>query len=259
MKNDKEGFNRTGMATSVLSNPEMLDNSEIESYTPEDPDALLEVREFYVESSSTIGTVPPPATIKSLEEAAKGLIKGQDSLVFMDKLGARLAFERTGTRLYEAFLQKLEILGPINGIPEIATVRQFFQEELSHMELVRQALQELGADPTAVTPEADIDAVASKGLLQVVSDPRTTVDQALHAIHIAELADNDAWEMLIELAEALGKDEMARNFEQALTEEERHLEQVRAWMSDLALNQIESQKTQKPQNKTSRKKATKKK
>jgi rubrerythrin len=256
MKNNKEGFNRTGLATAVISNPEMLDNTNIDSYTPEDPDALFAEREFYTQNSSVVGTLPPPATIKNLAEAAKGIVKGQDSFVFMDKLGARLAFERTGTRLYEAFLQKLEILGPINGIPDIATVRQFFQEELSHMELVKQAMQEMGADPTAVTPAANIDAVASMGLLKVVTDPRTTVDQALHAIHIAELADNDAWEMLIELAQALGKDEMARNFEQALTEEQRHLEQVRAWMMDLSLNETQSQKTEK---KTTRKKAAKKK
>jgi hypothetical protein len=239
MKNHKtEGFNRTGLATSIITNPDMLDNTQIDFFTPGDPEsAFLSEREFYIESTGAIGTVPPPATIKSLAEAAEALVQGKDSQVFMDKLGARLAFERSGTRLYEAFLQKLQVLGPKKRIPEIDTVNQFLHEELSHMELVKQAIVEVGGDPTAVTPSANIDGVASLGLIQVVTDPRTNIVQSLHAIHIAELADNDGWEMLIELARAVGRDKIASGFEKALAEEQRHLDEVRSWMKLLVLEE----------------------
>jgi hypothetical protein len=37
------------------------------------------------------------------------------------------------------------------------------------------------------------------GLMQVLTDPKTSVAQALHAILVAEMPDNVAWEELIEL------------------------------------------------------------
>jgi hypothetical protein len=67
------------------------------------------------------------------------------------------------------------------------------------------------------------------GLIQVLTDPRTSVAQCLEAILVAELADNDAWQMLILFAEKMGMDEMARDFGVALSEEDIHLMQIRQW------------------------------
>jgi len=89
------------------------------------------------------------------------------------------------------------------------------------------AIRELGADPTAQTPEADINGVASLGLAQIVGDPRTSIAQSIHAIHLAELADHDGWELLIQLTREMGHREMAERFEQALREESKHLEAIR--------------------------------
>ena len=44
-----------------------------------------------------------------------------------------------------------------------------------------QAMEQLGGDPTAQTPCADVTATASMGLIQVVTDPRTTLAQSLNA------------------------------------------------------------------------------
>ena len=63
------------------------------------------------------------------------------------------------------------------------------------------------------TPCADVTGAESIGLLQVVSDPKTTVDQSLHAILVAELADNAGWEELIALAREMGQDDMTRQLE----------------------------------------------
>jgi hypothetical protein len=92
-------------------------------------------------------------------------------------------------------------------------------------------MERLGADPTAVTPAADVAGVASSGLLGVAADPRTTVHQSLEAVLIAELADNEGWEMLIKLSRDMGQDDMATEFQTALQEEERHLALVRGWVS----------------------------
>ena len=104
-------------------------------------------------------------------------------------------------------------------------------EELAHVELLRSALEELGADPTATTPGADVIGVASMGLLQVVADPRTTLPQCLDALLTAELTDNDGWQTLIALGRALGKDDLVVEFERAKAAEAVHLAEVRRWLS----------------------------
>ncbi len=96
-------------------------------------------------------------------------------------------------------------------------------------------MRELGADPTAQTPEADVNGVASMGLLQVITDPRTSVAQCIHAIHIAELTDRDGWDLLIKLAREMGQTDMAERFTVALAEEGQHLETMRQLMEQTVL------------------------
>jgi bacterioferritin (cytochrome b1) len=152
--------------------------------------------------------------------------------VLLDKLGERLAFERTGVRLYEAVLAKMPAARLSEGTLTVEEVRRFRDAELAHAHLVKDAIEELGGDPTAVTPCADLAGVQGQGLLQAVTDPRTTLTQCLDALLIAELADNDGWKMLIALAEAAGLQELAQRFTEALAEEDRHLTSMRAWIAE---------------------------
>ena len=162
---------------------------------------------------------------------------GNNPEVLIDKLGARLAFERTGTRLYDALLGKCQVRGEeVSGLP-LDRLREFREDEARHFALVSDALKRLGADPTAETPGADVDAVASIGLMQIITDPRMSVAQSLHAIHIAELADHDGWQLLIKLADELGQDDMVRDFRHALVEEERHLATIREVMEKACLKE----------------------
>jgi hypothetical protein len=62
-------------------------------------------------------------------------------------------------------------------------------------------------------------------------DPRTTLLQSLEAILVAELADNACWEALVELAQGAGEDALVRQFEQARTTEQKHLEKVQTWLA----------------------------
>ena len=158
-------------------------------------------------------------------------VRGKHPMVFLDLLGERLAFERTGTRLYDALLAKLEAAHEHPGGPTREDLERIRDEELQHFAMVKEALESLGADPTAMTPSADIAAVASEGLVEVLADPRTTLTEALKAILIAELADNDSWLVLADVAERLGHDELAGRFRSALVEEEDHLARVRSWLT----------------------------
>src|SRR6185369_17992817 len=87
------------------------------------------------------------------------------------------------------------------------------------------------------TPSADIVGVLSLGIVQVVSDARTTMAQTLQAMLTVELADNDGWEMLITLANGLGASEHQQDFEQALDSEREHLDKVRAWLEEMTLKE----------------------
>src|SRR4030095_10091466 len=88
-------------------------------------------------------------------------------------------------------------------------------EEHMHFALVGAAIQSLGGDPTAQTPAADVTGVEGMGLMQVLTDPKTTVAQALHAILVAEMTDNAAWEELMELTAESGNDELVKRFSEA--------------------------------------------
>jgi hypothetical protein len=209
----------------------MVEGAQQGTPSPEiDAAAAAELRRSDVRDAEPIGSVPPPASLKGVAKAAGQMLTGKKPLVLIDKLSQRLAFERTGSRMYENFLTKLEAAGAPDGI-SIAEVRRFHQEELEHMAIVARAIEGLGGDPTVQTPSADVDGVASIGLLQVIADPRTSALQALHAIHVAELADNDGWAMLVDLVRAMGHEDMARDFTRALEQEHVHLATVRSWMA----------------------------
>jgi hypothetical protein len=78
--------------------------------------------------------------------------------------------------------------------------------------------------------------VASMGIMQVLTDPRTSLAQCLQALLTAELTDNDGWRLLIQLADNLGYDEMSAQFETALANEVVHLQNVRTWLSECVMD-----------------------
>ena len=129
-----------------------------------------------------------------------------------------------------------ETLGETTPGPTLEQIQDIGSEELDHFLLINDTIAGLGSDPTVESPCADVIGVASMvGIMQVLTDPRTTMAQCLSAMLTAELTDNAGWELLIELAESLGYDEMKTEFETCLQHEERHLSNVRNWVSDCVL------------------------
>jgi len=124
------------------------------------------------------------------------------------------------------------------GGPTREEIEEIREDELQHFLLLKEAMESLGGDPTAMTPCADVAAVASSGILKVLADARTTLTQCLDAILIAELADNDAWLALADLADGLGMNELGKRFREALAEEEEHLARVRGWINGALLGQV---------------------
>ena len=201
--------------------------------TPDaEADALADTRADYSSRALSLGSVPLPATLHGVLHAAGALMSGEQPQMLLDKLAERLAFERSGTRLYDALLAKCQALGTEGTSISEAEVQRIRNEEALHFIQVAQAIEQLGGDPTCQTPSADLVGVESLGLVQVLSDPRTSISQALHAILTAELSDQAGWEALIALAEAQDQPELAQMGSNALAQERDHVLMVSTWYQE---------------------------
>lgn len=214
--------NRTGLLATPRRAQAMKEGaSGAPSPAPDGEEDAQQLREGYLQEAHPIGSRPA---------AGEGL-GVPDPTVLADKLGERLAFERTGARLYEALLGKLTVQGGFVGGPTAEELQRFHDQELEHFQLLEDAMRALGLDPTAVGPSADLAGLESVGLGQVLGDPRTSVGEGLHAILVAELTDRDGWRLLIDLARRAGQAQLATRFQAAEEEEEEHLSAVRAWLT----------------------------
>ncbi|UQA58289.1 ferritin-like domain-containing protein [Polyangium aurulentum] len=228
------GLNRTGIGTSPIDSKDLLEGAkECQPTSLGDETEIARVRVEYGAESSVVGTMPPPSSVRG---AVLTMVESitKNPMVFLDKLGERLAFERTGVRLFDALIAKYDVLGSWEGGPTRELLAEFREDELRHFHVLKSAMESLGADPTALTPSGDLAGVEGMGLVQVITDPRTTLPQALHAQLIAELTDGEGWDMLVELAETLGHDAMADDFRDAMRAEEKHLAHVRQWVAGFA-------------------------
>jgi rubrerythrin len=231
-------MNRTGMVIAPVMGPKMAEGAAAAAPSSEGgPEQILLRRGEYVREGYEVGSLPPPPiSLQGVVEGAAQLVGATTGVAtLMDKLSERLAFERTGTRLYEALIGKCLVLGEGAPGPTLAQLDEIRKDELRHFLLVRRAVTSLGGDPTVMSPCADTVMVSSLGLLQVLTDPRTTLPQCLQAILTAELTDNDGWQMLINLADGLGHEELAQEFRGALASEEKHLASVRGWLEGLLM------------------------
>jgi len=243
------GLNRTGTQTSPLHSAAMLRGADdiADAIEPTEVDAELvnadargdladaQLRESYASQSDGLGSVPLPATLTGVAKSGVALLAGKRPQVLMDKLGERLAFERGGVRLYDALLVKCRAADDPLDDGEVATLQRFRDQEAEHFELVADALESLGGDPTAQTPCADLVGVESMGLVQAMNDPRTSLLQSLHVMLDAELIDNAGWDLLIRLARSAAHETLADRFERAQRQEAIHLDTLRELVGRLTL------------------------
>lgn len=231
------GRNRTGVQTSPELTEQM--NQVVRPVSAQAATAyatpMNDVRLQYIREADPLGSVPPPATVKGMAKPAIKMLEGKRPQAFIDKLAERLAYERAGTRLYDAVIAKfIAHEGELQdaSLQELVEIRD---EEAGHAALVRTCIEQLGADPTAQTPCADLVGVATSGFMQAVTDPRTTLAQCLQVALAAELVDVASWEMLISMAESVDQDAMVERFRKARDRENQHVAKVRGWFETLTL------------------------
>lgn len=233
------GMNRTGVQMSPFDTSAMQSGipASMTPATPGDDSALAEVRSRYIAEADPVGSVPVPGTVRGALTTGVSMLTGDQPQLLIDKLGERLAFERMGTRLYDALITKFDTVQDGSSSMTLADLQKIRQDEARHFAIVTDAIETLGGDPTSQTPCADLVGVESMGLMQVVSDPRMTIAQSLHAILVAEMTDNAGWELLIALAEDQSQNSLITDFSVALDEERVHLQQVRTWYDEATLGQ----------------------
>jgi hypothetical protein len=225
-------FNRTGLLTSSELGQEMIAATrEFPPSSDGSAEAVAEVRLAYVQQSETPDTMPRVTSAMAKKAGGTDQPPGDELVRLLDKLGERLAFEHAGARLYEALLSKHRAYGEFQGGPSAEDLAHILSEEYEHADLLERAIKELGGDPTVLTPSANLAANVSMGLPQVVSDPRTNLLQCLEAIVVAELADNECWTALDQLARQAGHDDLGEACQIAIEHERDHLRKVRAWIA----------------------------
>jgi len=213
------GHNRTGLAPHPDLLEEMVEGtSEFGPTSHGGPESMAHIRIRYAREADPHGTMPPA------DVAA-------ERMPLLDKLGARLQFERTGVRLYDALLSKFDAYGGFTGGPERADLEHIRSEEKEHLTLCQRMIQRIGGDPTAITPCANLQATASRGIMDVLVDPRTSFLEGLETILIAELTDNESWRMLKGAVQLLGERELEAEVARAERTEEEHLRKLREWLA----------------------------
>lgn len=235
MAQEKEhlGMNKTGVQMSPLNTKAMLDDDAnlIRGEAGDEMEATR-LRETYIEEGDGLGSVPVPGTMTGMVSMGLNMLKGNKPQIMLDKLAERLAMERTATRLYDALLAKLAVVSDGKASISMDDVVSIRGDEARHALLVSDAIESMGGDPTAMTPSADLVGVEGQGLVQVLTDPRTSLAESLHAMLTAELSDGAGWETLIALANEHKQHDMIASFTAALEQERRHQVQIRTWYQE---------------------------
>jgi len=240
MENEtKVGMNRTGMQMAPKQGARQVQYAQEQPPHPKkgSEEDIAALRGLYVKEAMRVGSVPVPATGKGLAETVKGKFKGMNPEVLFDKLGERAAYERSGVRLYQAMISKVKASPHAEQAALLADLEHICEEELQHFQLLSTTIADMGGDPTSQTPCADISAVAALGMVQVITDPRTTLAQCLQVLLSAEMTDNACWELLIELVEQAGHGELTAAFQKALAAEQEHEALIRQWLRKMVLEE----------------------
>lgn len=141
--------------------------------------------------------------------------------VFVDKVTARLFFERKSIHLYEMLLEKCP--------PELAPrFKKILREEQEHAVMLEEVLNQLGANPFKMTPSARVTDIESQGIMKAVK--KSSFHDMLDSVLAAELVDTANWEILLMMAKKMKSLPLAQRFKKAMVEEARHLKFIHRYI-----------------------------
>ncbi|HKR21546.1 MAG TPA: hypothetical protein VJS17_03085, partial [Pyrinomonadaceae bacterium] len=113
--------NRTGIQTSPELAEELIEGaSNAEPSSEGGVEVMAEHRVDYIAERFPLGSMP---AVPISDDASEDEDEEAGMEVLLDKLSERLAFERMGTRLYEALLNKCQALGETSPGPTEEDIR----------------------------------------------------------------------------------------------------------------------------------------
>ncbi len=155
----------------------------------------------------------------------------------LDLLTERLTFERTGVKLYDSVLskmQKSEDKVIASMIPQLKKQRD---QEKEHEEWLEEQVRALGSDAHTETDLSELVLREARGVKEVIeSDDELT--HLFHALLVAELVDENGWKLLVQLADEAQDEEALRSIIQRAREEEDHLVYVRSVVAAYARREV---------------------
>lgn len=140
----------------------------------------------------------------------------------IELLSERLAFERSGVKLYDAILKKVKASRHTQLKRLTRELKEHRDQELEHAEWCEEQIRALGGDPDEKTERAILVETEAQGIEQIVFSD-APISQMFHALNMAELGDNAGWAQLVGLAAQCGDDEARAAFQERLEHEEEHL------------------------------------
>ena len=130
--------NRTGLGFAPELAQELIEGAEASTPSSAGNAGGIEaMRAIYADAAEPIGTVP--ASVTPGKETKKARKKPTPAL--LDKLGGRLAFERSGVRLYEGVLLKYRVHGSWDGGPTEAELEHLRSEEREHFLMLHEKME----------------------------------------------------------------------------------------------------------------------
>jgi bacterioferritin (cytochrome b1) len=163
----------------------------------------------------------------------------------LDLLNERLKFERTGVKLYDMVLAKLNLCKDQTFTPMIGQIKTVREQEKEHEEWLEDCIRGLGGTAHEETELSELVERESKGVMDVVATD-DEIPHLFHALLTAELVDNNGWKLLLTIADEADDDEARREFRKRAREEEEHLIFIRSVVAALTRRDVLGKNVQVP-------------
>lgn len=140
----------------------------------------------------------------------------------IELLSERLAYERSGIKLYDAILKKVKRSRHTQLKKLVKELEEHRDQEVEHAEWCAENIRMLGGDPDARTERVMLVETEAQGIEQIILGD-APLSQMFHALNMAELGDNAGWAQLVGIAEQCGDEKAKKELQKRLRHEEEHL------------------------------------
>jgi bacterioferritin (cytochrome b1) len=164
----------------------------------------------------------------------------------IDLLTERLEFERSGVKLYDRIIGRIQRAGDQEALKMLDAMRKHRDQEKEHEEWLESQIRALGGDAHGQTELSRLSKRESQGIEQVVMEGSSPLPHLFHALLAAELVDHAGWELLVQLADEAGDREARHHFQRCLHEEVEHLAFVRRALEQFARREVLGQQVSLP-------------